>query len=309
MDIKILQNIKENYSLKDIISINLLRDGIDNIIYQITDSVGEKIIIRLSKRGVSDHIKFETDLIRYLNECHVPVPRILTTKLGDGYILIGDAVIVLFCFIKGVVLKITPNRKPPIEMAKDAGTSLGMLHKYSVSLHNKTGSINRTIFTEYERALNKKENIFKLDGGKQFIQTLDSYQKWAMNYEGPKGIIHNDYIPSNLIKTTDGVVIIDFDWACYAPVIKDLGLALATWSRPDGLDEHWKDVFSAFIEGYNELAPESVKVTRDLYMWICFSCLSDACTFFADLSDDDVRIKSVMQCRRYKTFLYFSKFI
>jgi len=140
----------------------------------------------------------------------------------------------------------------------------------------------------------------------KFLTTVRSCKKWAQKYQGVEGIIHNDYIPGNVLfkeKTVSGVI--DFDWACRGPLIKDLGISLATWSLPDGLDCHWEDVFEAFLEGYNVTWGKKILADTDLYRWICFSCLSDACTFLADLPKNERSITDVMQCRRYEKFLYF----
>ncbi|PJE63371.1 hypothetical protein COU89_03695 [Candidatus Roizmanbacteria bacterium CG10_big_fil_rev_8_21_14_0_10_45_7] len=266
-----------------------------------------KAVLRVSKRDISDSIAFEVNLLDFLFHQNISVPHIIPTKEGALWIKHDGLPVVCFHFIPGEALLVDVNNKPQSVYAFTAGKSLGLLHAAGRQFNYRHAK-RRTIFTEYNRALHQREKILLLESGKEFLKTIERYLNWAQEYNGTTGIIHNDYIPSNVMfNGKESATIIDFDWACRGPLIKDVGIALATWSLPDGLEHHWKDVFNAFIEGYNETAPEKIMANEILYKWICFACLTDACTFFSDLPEDDPSITRIMQCRRYRKFLYFAK--
>jgi len=126
------------------------------------------------------------------------------------------------------------------------------------------------------------------------------------------GIIHNDYRIQNLIFIGQELCLIDFDWACHGPFLKDVGLALAEWSLFDPESGPSKEAVDQFLGGYNSAAPFRVDFNSDAIFWICFACLSDACTFFADIIEGrylNKQITDVNQCHMYKKFEYFYKLL
>ena len=299
---KILTSFEVNPAQMNIV---LIQDGIDNAIYTFALKDNSKAVLRLSKRDVANVIDFETQLLEFLSNQHVPVAQILPTNENKLWVEESGTVSIAFEYVEGEIITVDSHNKPSKNHVLTAGRILGKMHKVSPGFTYKN-SKRRSIYSEFERALGIKERILRLKSGDIFIKTLERYKSWARVYQGPQGVIHNDYIPSNIIfQNPHSGVIIDFDWACYGPLIKDLGIALCTWTSPDGLDDHWQDLFAAFIDGYNETTQESIPINKDLYKWICFSVLSDACTFFADLSIDNNEITDVKQCRRYMKYLYF----
>lgn len=310
MDIQqLIEQILTLYPFDSSYAPTLLKEGIDNDIYVFKNISGSRAVLRISKRDVTETIEFETKLLCHLFEHQAPVAELLPTRNGDLWGVIDGIVVVAFRFVPGTTLLVENNAKPDTRYACTTGGALGRLHTAGLSF-TYDDSKRRTIFTEYERALLRRNSIVKLEDGPEFLTTIESYLKWAREYKGDIGIIHNDFIPSNILFNKFSVsAVVDFDWSCRGPLIKDLGIALAEWSLPDGLDRHWEDIFKAFLEGYNTTSPDKILADADLYKWICFSCLSDACTFFADLLKKDSRVTNVMQCRRYKKFLYFDKFL
>jgi len=275
-------------------------------------ALNTSVFFTISKKGAkrvppfyNKTIDFEVKLLNFLFKHQAPVPEILPTKKGDLWVVINGVTAVAFRFVSGITILIGNSAKPNARYAYSAGKALGQLHTIGLSF-TYDNSKRRTIFTEYKRALLRRNFIMKLEGGRELLTTIESYLKWARQYQGDIGIIHNDFIPGNILFDKFSVsAVVDFDWSCRGPLIKDLGIALAEWSLPDGLEHHWEDIFIAFLKGYNTLAPQKISLDNNLYKWICFSCLSDACTFFADLPIDS-HIKRISQCRSYRKFTYFS---
>ncbi|NMB57140.1 phosphotransferase [Candidatus Beckwithbacteria bacterium] len=302
--------LSEEYGFKDFV-LSLVRDGFDNDLWEVKTK-DNKFALRVGKRKLGQAIKFEVDLIKHLEKNKLNVPKIIQTLKKESFVLAkDDSALILFDFIEGKSLEVDPDHKPDLEIVHKAGTLLGNFHKYSLSFNSNIK--RRSIFTEFERALVREKLIVKkLHGGEKFIKEVKEYIDWSKSSDFPKGIIHNDYQPANImVDEKQNITMIDFDWASPGPFAKDVGLALALWSYPNKgeqhLKKHWDDVYEEFLNGYNLTAPQKFKNDRDLIKWINFGCLSDTATFLADLPEDDTKITEVTQCRRYLKFLYFDK--
>ena len=298
-------------------TIEPLRLGIDNYVYIINSENKGKTILRLGNRGIGEAVKFEVTLIKHLIGDNVLVPKHIGTNDGRDYIVLpNQTTISMFSFVKGSSLDVEVDSKPSMDTVFQASSELGKMHKSTENLTIDTRG-RRTIFTEHERALIKKDTISKhLEGGLKFVEELEEYLAWAKNFHSPEGVIHNDFDPENIMFNGDKVsAIIDFDWASVGPFIKDVGQALSLWSFRHGLEKHWDDVFNEFLRGYNSTSPHKIEINSSLYKWICFGCLSDASTFFADLvrgenwPQEGEKIKRIFQCRSYQKFLYFKTLI
>jgi len=201
-----------------------------------------------------------------------------------------------------------PNKK----QCYAAGKNLALMH--NIGLNFKTDSSRkRNIFSELERAVNRKKffiNEFK--GGEEFIEQFEEAVKFGKKDRSANGLIHNDYRPGNvLFKNDDKInVVIDFDWSCRGPIIKDLALAVVEWSFPDGQAEPEGELFDMFLSGYNSVAKNKYEKGALLYLWIKFAYLSESCIFFADVNEgqySDKVINNVGQCYMYRKYLFFLK--
>ena len=298
-------------------TIEPLRLGIDNDVYIIQSENKGKTILRLGNRGIGEAVKFEVALIKHLIEDNVLVPKHIGTNDGRDYIVLpNQTTISMLSFVEGSSFEVEADNKPSLDMVFKGSAELGKMHASTANFKLDTAG-RRTIFTEHERALAKKDLISNnFEGGQKFVDELEEYLSWAKSVQSPNGIVHNDFDPENIMFDGNQVsAIIDFEWASAGPFIKDVGQALSLWSFRHGLEKHWDDVFNEFVRGYNSTSPNKIIINSSLYKWICFGCLSDASTFFADLASGEnwpqkeEKIKRIFQCRSYQKFLYFSKLI
>lgn len=124
-----------------------------------------------------------------------------------------------------------------------------------------------------------------------------------------EGAIHNDYRIQNLIFLSDtDCTLIDFDWSCYGPLIKDVALAVGEWSLFDFNKGPSQEAIDQFLKGYNSTSPQKINYDKELIFWISFAYLSEAATFFTDVCEErhtDLVITEISQCHSYKKFRYF----
>lgn len=306
MDKNLVSKIEKNYDflVKDL---NLLREGPDNNVFVLQAENGQKYIIRLSKRNVLDDIVFELSFMDFLAHHNIPVPGIIRTKAGKLFDSIDGSVIVIFEFIDGYHIEVGRYKKPSLDAVAQAARMLAKIHNVSKGFGTKTNR-KRNIFTEIERSLEVKDILIdNFRGGDKFVEEIEAYNNWAKDNYVDEITIQNDFRSGNIFFHDSTVkAVIDFDWACKGLAIKDLALALVEWSYPSGAKEYWKDVFKSFLDHYNEVADEKVKLDNNLYKWICFSCLSDASTYFCDLISEGV-FKKINSSYMYQKCLYFRK--
>ena len=212
----------------------------------------------------------------------------------------------VFYFVPGHHISISQDTPIPIKAAASAARALVKIHDVSRG-HKIDLPRSRTVFTEIERALAVVSDIeAKVPGGKQFIKEVKEYGSWAKRYEFTPVLVHNDYRVGNILfdDTEEVAAVIDFDWCCLGPAIKDMAHALMEWSLPDKSPNHFKEVFDGFLKAYNDAVSKPITDGDDLYSWISFAALSDACTYIVDRLDNG-EIKAVDSCYMYRKFKYF----
>lgn len=299
------------YSLLNGSSFTLLRDAIDNIVYKIT-TPDQSYVARISKSDKQAGMQFEAEVLAHLAPT-VPVPRLVPTTSGASHLIVDGQTVTLFRWLPGESLEVDTEHKPSLSLTSQAGQLLGRIHTASSSFH-PTRPSSRTIDTEIRAAVARAPYIeANFTGGADFINQLHEYVDWEKSDQHQSGILHLDYIPSNLLVDGDTVTgVLDFDWSCIGPFGKDLGLALAIWSLPDGADAHWDDVFTAFLDGYNQTASQPFARNDYLQRWISYVLLSETAMFLNDLNDKNEYVPEpskpitrVNQCRRYRKYEYF----
>lgn len=301
-----IEELLKEYAISDANSAELLRESADNIVY--TVGKNNKSILRISKRLSVKELEFEFAAIEYLAKNGFPVPVWIKTRDGKISIRDNEAAVVVFGFLDGYKAKSDKNNLPNRNQCRTAGINLALLHNLGLNFRTDFTK-KRNVFTEFERAI-KRRDVFmgQFESGREFMGQVENAVKLARESKETNGLIHNDFRPGNVIFKNDGRIsgVIDFDWSCYGPIIKDLALAVAEWSFPDGRTEVDWELFDSFLEGYNSIAENKYEKGRLLYFWIEFAMLSDACTYFCDLADDKILGNKVIKSYMYKKYIYFS---
>lgn len=307
----LVEDIIKCYNLSEPANLQLIRKSADNIVYLVGSK--NKKILRISKRLPVRDIQFEFEVFDYLARNNFPVSKWNNTKDSKLFAQHENAIAALFDFLEGFQVKVDKDNLPNKEQAYTAGKYLALMH--NVSLDFKTDfPRERNIFSELERTMNTKQIIIdKFKGGKDFIKNVEEAIKFGKEVKSSNGLIHNDYRPGNVIFKNDNEIsgVIDFDWSCIGPIIKDLALGVVEWSFTDGRVEPDRELFDAFLAGYNSAVKTKYEKSDLLYSWIKFACISDACTFLVDINegqDFDEVINDIGQCYMYRKYLYFKNF-
>jgi Ser/Thr protein kinase RdoA (MazF antagonist) len=295
------------YSLPEYQPVRLIRESGDNKVYVVGD--GNKTVLRLSKRLSVNDVQFEHDCMQYLAASGVPVaPWIHLTDGNISAITDDESVAVVFGFIDGHHIAVDKQHRATSAEAFAAGSALGEIARAGKSFELKTER-TRTIFTELERVLTHKDRFINVfNNGLEFVEDVEKMIVFARKANTPIGLIHNDFRASNVLFDDTGSVVgvLDFDWSCIGPLMKDVALGALEWSFPDGAEAHDPAVFDAFVNGYLSKYGKD-EVMHDLYHWVQFAALSDAATYFCDALDELESSRTILSSYMYKKFKYFSK--
>lgn len=302
-----LQKVLNQYDIPEVSPIEIVRESGDNHVYLIGEK--NKKILRLSKRLPIGDVRFEYEALWYLYLNNLPVPRWVKTKDGNFYASTdGFKVAVMFDFLEGYHAHIDKDNLPTKEQAYAAGYTLASIAEIGKTL-KPSSPRRRNVFVELERVLQNEETFKKdFEGGEVFVKQVKEAIKFGREDESPVGFIHNDYRSGNVFFKNDKEIsgVIDFDWSCIGPIIKDLALGVLEWSFPDGKTEPDFIIFDAFLDGYNSVVKEKITKESTLYSWIKFAALSDTATFFCDrLASPDLK-KKITRSYMYKKYLFFN---
>ena len=304
-NMELIQSVDKSYGIA-VRNASVLRDGSDNVVWILNTQNGKKIIARVSKREMNSNITFEAEWLRFLKSKKVPVIPPIESKIGEAYAVSSDGgAITVFEFVNGKGFPFDKDNPPPHKAVASAAKALAELHNasrgYTVSLPRQ-----RTIYTELERAVTYEDKVTeKMPGGAKFMREVK--EALALKDSSTAVLLHNDYHIGNLLfrKNNTVAAILDFDWCCAGPAIKDVSHSLVIWSLASLAKTHWSAIFDNFLESYNNAAQEKIANDECLHQWIAFSCLSDACTYLIDRLEHS-KIKTVASCHMYQKFRYFS---
>jgi Ser/Thr protein kinase RdoA (MazF antagonist) len=307
-----IQNILNQYEISEKNPVVFIRESSDNIIYSIGDK--EKNILRISKRLPLNDIQFEFDALSYLFSKGVMVPKWIKTKNDNFYASTSDiSTAILFDFIEGVHVERTVEKMPTEIQAYEAGKALALLHNTGQDFSSEA-SRSRDIFSELRRGIKNKDTFVKeYEGGEKFINEINDAILFAENSLDPKGFIHHDYRVGNVFFQKDDSSkikgVIDFDWSCKGPLVKDLGLALMEWSFADGEESPDYKIMDSFLNGYNSESNCKIEKSSNLYNWMWFSGLSDTATWLCDNISNPDFIKNVNRSYMYQKAQFFKSLV
>lgn len=309
MDEKI-KNILDQYDISEKTPVIFIRESSDNFVYSV-DEIDKKIL-RISKKSSIGDIQFEYEVLQHLAKNNFPVTAWIKTKDGNFYASTENAgVAAMFGFLEGYHVGINEENLATKEQAYTAGLALGSMAEIGKTF-KPTSTRRRNIFSELERAI-ENEEIFKRDfeGGEKFIEEIKQAIRFGKENKLPVGLIHNDYRAGNVFFRSDSEIsgVIDFDWSCIGPLIKDLALGVLEWSCSDGRTEPDFNIFDAFLDGYNSVSKEKYIKGKELYSWIMFAALSDTATFFCDRLNNPEQKKNINYSFMYQKAQFFKSLI
>jgi Ser/Thr protein kinase RdoA (MazF antagonist) len=235
----ILRVLKE-YNIKNLKKLN----GFHNQIYE-GRYLNKDIIIRVSNRRTPDEVIAEIEILNKIKkEVRIGEPILVNNK---HYLLHDNKIIVFFNKVSGVNWFQT---KLSGKTHFNAGKELGLLH-HSMQKINNTQRMSYEKHPDIKLIINLKPMILM-----ELEETLSIMETWRQK-KFEYGLIHGDYLFSNLIYNNEEVTIIDFDDVEYNYYLYDVAVYLfylLLGGDPSNIDvEPNIDVFNSFIAGYRSV--------------------------------------------------------
>jgi len=289
--------------------VQFLNESSDNKSYLIFEGTFKRVL-RISKKNINKSIEFELELINFLRSKGINTPMYFQTNKKKFFYQKKGLCAILFSFMEGSKVRGLADKEKIIR----AGELLGKIHASTLNVKLKSRQ-KRNIFTEFKRLLKYKTYIrTNYINGSQIINEVMHYFKFGEKNSRSDVIIHNDFRPQNILFDSKNNVlnVVDFDWACYGNLEKDLGLAIAEWTFPDNFNKPWVPGGEHFLEGYNRFSPKKFNIDNQyLIKWICFSCISDTATYIIDhkVFDNNLPKKQLINSYMYKKFMYYKNYL
>lgn len=301
---KNLNNFLGNFKLIEPKIVREIQVNQYNEVYQLRDSTLRQYVLRIGKKKFPEETKFEVEILKQLFIAGLPVPEIIPTKKDEDFFVdVNGFVFTIFTWINGNSFSIKNNISDENLNGKifQAGQLLAKLHDVSWQNFNFVTN-KRSIYTELERVIENEEKFKKIyENGNEFVVNCKKSLEFAKSFKNSLKLIHNDFRPQNLLYSNEGVIngLIDFDWSCFGPAIKDVSHSIIEWSFPDGYEDYSMDKIDSFLDGYNSISSTKYTKNFELKSWMYFSAISDAATYFIDQIENSKEFTTLLPLKSY----------
>ena len=241
-----IENILKEYNLK-LNSFYKIKKGILNTNYFVSTDCGD-FVIRVfegNRTFKEENLELEFLLdIQNIIPCCVPIKNIK----NNNYVIYNNKMVALFKYIKGL-----PIDKINEKLIRQIANYLGKLHNYSMGKSlNRDSRVNLQYYYD-----NIDFNKIEIDDKNKEI-ILKRYKEIKdIDFNIlPKGIIHNDIFPDNiLIDCEDNIVgILDFNESCSGPFIFDIAIVINFWIKILKLNKDIENRYiQLFLSEYNKV--------------------------------------------------------
>ena len=230
--------------LAELLGIEKLAGGWANSNYLLTLEDDTKLVLKIWNEQSVEEVEYLLSMTAYLSENGVPTPTPISFDHGKSMMVVDGLVWTLMPLIEG-------------QWLGSNHSSLYSLGAIQASLHLVTPpeelkndySMGETLFETLYTAANGEH------GWTDFLKMLKSEISTINGTVGgelPKGIIHGDLFPDNVIGTKGKVKsLLDFEEICHDVLAFDLVMTFVGFGWEDGhpVPERWQSL----LEGYQSI--------------------------------------------------------
>lgn len=244
--------------LPNLIHLEKLSGGWTNSNYKLSLNDNTNRVLKIWDGQTFDEVNYLLSISTYLSDNGVPTPSPIPFSNGEYMVVKNNLAWTLLPFAEGTWLE--PNY-----------SSLYSLGKIQASLHLVIPPVN--LKDKYSMGDSLFDKLFSIaDKGNEwsdFLYMLKSESTTLKQNIGnlPRGIIHGDLFPDNILGTNNNVnAILDFEEVCYDILAFDLVMTFVGcgWENGEPVVERWR----ALLEGYQSvrmLSDEEMDSLSDLH--------------------------------------------
>lgn len=259
---EIVTKVLAGYELGNLVQFSTMDGGAANSSCIVTTQNGKYVLSVCDEKNAAE-LKRLTKILGYLGRNDFFTSRLVFTKKGSGYCLLGDKPVYIKGYIDGEM-----GGKPSVEKVAQVGEALATLHKIDAP---------DFIPDFFSYGIGVFEELIELGG--DYGRWLEAKRQLILPYltkDLPKGLVHGDLFWDNLLFKGDTLTaMLDFEEACHTYLLFDLGMCVAgCCSRDSKLD---MELTTALIRGYQKLRGLTEKERNSLRIFIIYAA---TCTSF-----------------------------
>ena len=235
-----------------------ITQGVENTNYKLETTEGSFILTIYEKRVDPADLPFFINLKTHLAHKDYPCPMPIAAKDGQVLRQIERKFMAIVSFLNG-----TCTASPDLEQCHAAGAILAKMHIKSADFTMpRTNALN-------QHTWQKLADQIKTDlaDNKHFSQ-MSQIQKWLIQIEKdwptelPKGVIHGDLFPDNVLFEDTAITgVIDFYFACQDMLAYDLAIMINAWcfDNPEQFNLHKAKALIAGYSAHRMLQDDEIK--------------------------------------------------
>ena len=244
-DIKKFLNETYNIDARSVASVDF---GVMNSNYVISTEEGD-YIFRINEHKNRDEVKFEIEVLEYLDKSNFPSPRIIKSGSGVYVTNFFSKPAILYAYMPG-----TPMGRITTDFIRETGQMMGRFH---MATEDYAPEAPKSSWEPKELLSLVEDNKQKMiqcgfEGIEKVLHFCEQeLPKFKFPESLPKGITHQDIKPENIIVHNGAVrAFIDFDNAYYGTLLTDLSTTVI-WTCFEGgrLDF---SLVKSLIDGYQK---------------------------------------------------------
>ena len=244
--------------LSDLVNLEKLPGGWANSNYKLSLNDNTKRVLKIWDEQTLDEVDYLLSITTYLSDNGVPTPSPIPFSNGEFMVVKNGLAWTLLPFVEGAWLE--PN-----------DSSLYSLGRIQASLHLIKSPVN--LKEKFSMGNSLFDKLFSIANERNewsdFLHMLKSESTRLKQNIGelPRGIIHGDLFPDNILGTNDNInSILDFEEVCYDILAFDLVMTFVGcgWENGEPVVERWV----ALLDGYQSvrmLSHEEMDSLSDLH--------------------------------------------
>lgn len=252
MSANIQKILEDDYQIGAIQDVTRLKSGVSNENYKAVTDIGQ-YVARICHFEPQNQINVMIPFLEYAETVDYPAPRLVKTKTGDTFIGPATEPVIVTTLVEGEA-----GTYEDIGDGKlvSLGANLARLHAIDWQPEEPSKTANTTyilgVYTQFMPEVATSENTNELleilaeDYGRFVTNNIQ-----AMFTSLPRGLIHNDVIPGNVLFQNDSVTsFVDLEEVSQGIMLLDIARVLNSWCFVDNQPVGAR--FSAFLKSYND---------------------------------------------------------